>query len=264
MNNSIERAFANGKAFIPFITAGDPDLDTTERLICAMAENGADLIEIGIPFSDPVAEGPVIQRASERALATGITTDDIMDMVESVRKKTDVPLAFMTYINLIFTYGADRFMKRCKELDIAAVIIPDIPYEEKAELTPSCKKYGIKLISLIAPTSKDRIKMIAKEAEGFIYCVSSMGVTGMRSEMNKHISEMIDSVKEVNDIPCAVGFGVSTPEQAAEYAKYADGVIVGSAVVKIVEQHGKDSIEYVADYVSSMKQAIVRAERATA
>lgn len=264
MSNSIKKVFDNGKAFIPFLTAGDPDLETTEKLICAMADNGADLIEIGIPFSDPVAEGPVIQRASERALSTGITTDDIFDMVAKVRKTTDVPLAFMTYINLIFTYGAEKFMSRCSELDVSAVIIPDIPYEEKEELAPACKKYGISFISLIAPTSKDRIKMIAKDAEGFVYCVSSMGVTGMRSEMNNHISDMIDSVKEVNDIPCAVGFGVSTPEQAEEYARYADGVIVGSAVVKIVEQYGKDSIEYVADYVSSMKQAIVRAERATA
>lgn len=264
MSNSIKKVFDNGKAFIPFLTAGDPDLETTEKLICAMADNGADLIEIGIPFSDPVAEGPVIQRASERALSTGITTDDIFDMVAKVRKTTDVPLAFMTYINLIFTYGAEKFMSRCSELDVSAVIIPDIPYEEKEELAPACKKYGISFISLIAPTSKDRIKMIAKDAEGFVYCVSSMGVTGMRSEMNNHISDMIDSVKEVNDIPCAVGFGVSTPEQAEEYARYADGVIVGSAVVKIVEQYGKDSVEYVADYVSSMKQAIVRAERATA
>jgi tryptophan synthase alpha chain len=253
----LEQVFKNKKAFIPFITAGDPSLEITEQLVLRMAEAGADLIELGIPFSDPVAEGPVIQEADYRALAAGVTTDKIFAMVANIRKVNDIPLAFMTYANPIYTYGTERFMENCKKVGIDALIVPDVPYEEKEELKPFCDNYGITLISMIAPTSKERIHKIAREAEGFLYCVSSMGVTGMRSEINSNVGEIIHLVKEVKNIPCAVGFGISTPEQASKMATIADGVIVGSAIVKIVAQYGKDSVPYVEKYVRSMKEACI-------
>lgn len=252
----IKDAFKNGKAFIPFITAGDPNLDVTKELILAMDKSGADIIEIGIPFSDPVAEGIVIQQADERALSAGTTTDKIFEMVRKISAECSAVLAFMTYINPIYVYGVDKFMSNCRDCGISAVIVPDVPFEEKEELKPACDKYGIDIISLIAPTSKDRIKMIAKEAQGFLYCVSSMGVTGVRKQITTNIGEMIKTVKEVSDIPCAVGFGISTPEQAKEMVKYADGVIVGSAIVKIVAQYGENAVEPVSNYVKSMKEAI--------
>lgn len=254
--SNIKAAFENGKAFIAFLTAGDPCLHTTEELVKIMAESGADLIEIGIPFSDPVAEGEVIQRANMRALAAGTTTDKIFNSVENIRKNVNVPIVFLTYINPIFTYGTEKFMQRCKETGINGVIVPDLPFEEKGEISEMCKKYGVELISLIAPTSEKRIGNIAKEAEGFVYCVSSMGVTGVRSKISTDLEAMIKSVKEVKNIPCAIGFGISTPEQAAELAKISDGVIVGSAIVKIIEKHGKESGKYVAQYVTSMKNVL--------
>lgn len=256
--NRLDRAFKNGKAFIPFITAGDPNLETTERLVLAMAEAGADLIELGIPFSDPVAEGPVIQRADERALASGTTTDKIFDTVRRIRKITDVPLAFMTYLNPVFAYGSDVFMKNCRDAGVDAVIVPDMPLEEKGELSPYSEKYGVQLISLIAPTSNARIGAIAKEADGFVYVVSSLGVTGVRSEIVTDLGEMIRVVKSVNNIPCAVGFGISTPAQARRIAKVADGVIVGSAIVKLVEQYGEESVGPVSEYVREMKRAVLQ------
>jgi tryptophan synthase alpha chain len=254
--NKLNEAFSNGKAFIPFITAGDPSMEITEQLVLQMAEAGADLIELGIPFSDPMAEGPVIQDADERALSAGATTDKLFDMMRRIRESSDVPIAFMTYMNPIFTYGTDRFMKNCQEVGVDAVIVPDVPFEEKEELMPYCTKYGITLISMIAPTSNNRIRMIASEAEGFIYCVSSMGVTGIRTEFSNGVEEMIKLVKEVKDIPCAIGFGISTPEQAAKMAGISDGVIVGSAIVKIVAKYGSDCVPHVVEYVRNMKNAI--------
>lgn len=254
--NDIKSAFENGKAFIPFVTAGDPDLATTEKLLIEMSKNGADIIEIGIPFSDPIAEGVVIQEADLRALASGTTTDKIFDMVKRVRSEIKCVLAIMTYMNPIFVYGTDKFMSRCSECGISAVIVPDTPFEEKQELAPYCDKHSVELVSLIAPTSHERIRMIAKEAQGFVYCVSSMGVTGVRNEITTDIGEMVSLVKSVSDIPCAVGFGISTPEQAKKMAQLSDGVIVGSAIVKIVGKYGKDCIKPVCDYVKSIKDAI--------
>lgn len=254
--NRIKSVFENKKAFIPFVTAGDPDLETTERLVLAMAEAGADLIELGIPFSDPVAEGVVIQRADERALRAGTTTDKIFELVRRLRQKTAIPLAFMTYVNPIYAYGADKFLKNCRDTGVDAVIIPDLPFEEKGEIKPFCDNYGVTLISLIAPTSNERIAMIAREAEGFVYVVSSLGVTGVRSEIVTDLGAMIDLVKRTRDIPCAVGFGISTPEQAAAMGKVADGAIVGSAIVKLVEEFGRESMGPVGDYVRRMKRAV--------
>lgn len=254
--SKLTQAFVQSNAFIPFVTAGDPDLATTEQLVLAMAKAGADIIEIGIPFSDPIAEGPVIQAADVRALKGGTTLDGIFAMVERIRKKTAIPLCFMTYINPIHTYGPDRFLHACQKTGIDGIIVPDLPYEEKEEILPFCQKYGVTLISLIAPTSKERITKIAKDAEGFIYCVSSMGVTGMRKVITTDIGEMIRQVKKVKDIPCAIGFGISTPAQAKEMAACADGVIVGSAIVDLVAQHGKDCIAPVTTLVKEMKNAI--------
>ena len=257
--SNIYKAFENKKAFIPFITGGDPDLNTTKKLLIAMEAAGADLIEIGIPFSDPIAEGPVIQEASQRSLAGGCTTDRLFEMVKEARKTVKIPMVFMTYINPIYTYGKERFMKRCVECQIDGVIVPDLPFEEKSELSGICEQYGIDLISLIAPTSHDRIRMIAKEAKGFVYCVSSLGVTGVRTEITTNVGEMVKMVKEVNDIPAAIGFGIYTPEQARNMASVSDGAIVGSAIVKIVAKYGRDCIPEVVKYVTSMKEAVMEA-----
>lgn len=254
--SKLQQVFSKGKAFIPFITAGDPSLEVTERLVFQMAEAGADLIELGIPFSDPIAEGPVIQAASERALAAGVTTDKILAMVGRIRKSCQVPLALMTYVNPIFTYGIERFLKKCQAVGIAAVVVPDVPFEERKELLPFCSACGVDLISMIAPTSNRRIRMIASEAQGFIYCVSSLGVTGVRHKIGSIAEQMIKQVKEVKEIPCAIGFGVSQPEQAKQLARFADGVIVGSAIVKIIGRYGAGCVPHVVEYVHSMKNSI--------
>lgn len=254
--NKIQKAFADRKAFIPFITAGDPSLEITEQLVFRMTEAGADLIELGIPFSDPVAEGEVIQNANLRALSGKVTVDRIFDMVKRIRRTCSVPIAFMTYANPVYAFGSEKFLRNCQEAGVDGIIIPDLPFEEKGEILPFCSRYQISLVSMIAPTSKNRIQMIAKEAQGFIYCVSSMGVTGVRQHIGDEAREMVELVKNVTDIPCAVGFGVSTPEQAAKMAKIADGVIVGSAIVKIVEQYGTGCVPHVAEYVRIMKNAV--------
>lgn len=257
MISRIQKAFENEKAFIAFVTGGDPNIEVTEKLIPKMAEAGADLIEIGIPFSDPIAEGPVIQDADERALAAGTTTDSLFEMVKRVRACVDIPLVFMTYINPVYTYGKEKFFKNCAESGIDGVIVPDVPFEEKEELADVCRKYDVALISMIAPTSKERIAMIAKEAEGFLYCVSSLGVTGVRDAITTDISGMIKEVRKVTDVPCAVGFGIATPEQAKNMAAISDGAIVGSAIVKLVAKYGENCIEPVTEYVASMKKGVM-------
>lgn len=257
--SKIKTAFADGKAFIPFITCGDPDLETTAKVVRAAAENGADLIELGIPFSDPTAEGPVIQGANIRALAGGVTTDKIFDFVKELRSDVKIPMVFMTYANVVYSYGAERFMIKCRETEMDGIVIPDLPFEEKGEFADAAKKYGIDLISLIAPTSDKRIAMIAREAEGFIYLVSSLGVTGVRSEINTDLGSITKIIRENTDVPCAIGFGISTPEQAKAMAAVSDGTIVGSAIIRLLEKHGKNAAPYVGEYVKSMKQAVMEA-----
>ncbi len=252
--SKITQAFQQGKAFIPFITCGDPSLAITKDLIYAMEEAGADVIELGIPFSDPTAEGIVIQSANERALLTGVTTDSIFDMLTDV--SVSIPLVFMTYANVLFSYGIERFVKRAKEVGISGIILPDVPFEEKEEFSNICKQYEVDFISLIAPNSCERIAMIAEEATGFVYCVSSLGVTGVRSGFSSGISNMIETIRGNTSTPCAIGFGISTPEQAREMAQYADGVIVGSAIVKMCQQYGMDCVPYIKEYVATMKDAI--------
>ena len=254
--SKIRAAFQNGKAFIPFITCGDPDLETTAAAVRAAVENGADLIELGIPFSDPTAEGPVIQGANVRALNGGVTTDKVFGLVRELRRDVTIPMVFMTYANVVFSYGAERFISTCREIGMDGLILPDLPFEEKEEFQPLCQKYGVDLISLIAPTSENRIAMIAKEAEGFLYIVSSLGVTGTRSEIKTDLASIVKVVRENTDIPCAIGFGISTPEQAKRMADTADGAIVGSAIIKLLERYGKDAPAQIGAYVKSMKDAM--------
>lgn len=254
--NKISRAFENGKAFIGFVTAGDPDLETSEKTMLKMAEAGCDLIEIGIPFSDPIAEGPVIQEANLRSLSQGTTTDKVFELTERVSKQIDIPLVYMTYLNVLFKYGYDNFLEKAVKSGISGVIIPDLPFEEKQELQSVAEKYGIDVISLIAPTSENRIKMIASDAKGFVYAVSSLGVTGTRSEITTDLDTITKHIKDVTDVPVAIGFGINTPEQAKKYADIADGVIVGSAIVKIIAKHGKNAPDEVYKYVKEMKDAI--------
>lgn len=254
--SKIRSAFEHGKAFIAFITCGDPDLETTDAAVRAAVENGADLIELGIPFSDPTAEGPVIQGANLRALNGGVTTDRIFSFVRELRQDVRIPMVFMTYANVVFSYGADRFISTCREIGIDGLILPDLPYEEKEEFQPICRQYGVDLISLIAPTSENRIAMIAKEAEGFLYIVSSLGVTGARSQITTDLASIVEMVRRNTDIPCAIGFGISTPEQARKMASLSDGAIVGSAIVKLLEQYGKAAPEKIGAYVRSMKEAL--------
>ena len=254
--SNIAKAFNHGKAFIAFITCGDPDLETTAACVRAAVKGGADLIELGIPFSDPTAEGPVIQAANERALKSGVTTDKIFELARELRKDVTVPMVFMTYANVVYSYGTERFCDRCVEAGIDGMILPDVPFEEKEEFAPACRARGLAFISLIAPTSENRVAMIAREAEGFLYIVSSMGVTGVRSEITTDIGAMVKLVRENTAIPCAVGFGISTPAQAKAMADLSDGAIVGSAIMRLIAEHGKDSPEYVYEYVKSMKEGM--------
>lgn len=254
--SKIAEAFNHGKAFIPFLTAGDPNLEKTEEFILEMERSGADLIEIGIPFSDPIAEGIVIQEADIRALASGTTTDKIFDMVATVRPQVRIPLVFMTYLNPVFHYGYDRFFRRCQEAGIDGIIIPDLLFEEKGELDGIAAAHGVDLISMIAPTSEERIQKIAAEAKGFLYVVSSMGVTGVRSEITTDLGTILANIRKATDVPACVGFGISTPEQAAEIAGIADGVIVGSAIVRLAEQYGGHAAEHIGAYVRKMKESV--------
>lgn len=254
--SKIYKAFENKKAFIPFITCGDPDLETTGKCVREMVKNGASMIELGIPFSDPTAEGPVIQGANIRALSKGITTDDVFEFVADLRKDVTIPLVFMTYANVVFSYGAEKFMTNCSKVGIDGIILPDLPYEEKEEFLDVCEKYDVDLISMIAPTSENRIAMIAKEAKGFIYVVSSLGVTGTRTEIKTDLKSIVELIKANTSTPCAIGFGISTPEQAHNMAAISDGAIVGSAIIKILEKYGQDAPSHIGEYVKSMVQAI--------
>lgn len=254
--SNIKNAFKKGKAFIPFITCGDPDLDITKEAVKALADNGADLIELGIPFSDPTAEGPVIRDADMRALAGGVTTDDIFEMVNELRKDISIPMVFMTYANVVFSYGSERFMKNCSRVGIDGIILPDIPFEEKDEFYDDCQRYGVDLISLVAPTSQERIGMIASEARGFLYVVSSLGVTGTRRSITTDLNRIVTEARNYTDIPVCIGFGISTPEQASEISGLCDGVIIGSAIVKLLEKYGKKAPAHIGEYAGKICRSI--------
>lgn len=248
--NRISKAFENKKAVIAFVTGGDPDLETTEALIPEMAAAGADLIEIGIPFSDPIAEGVLIQEADERALRAGTTTDKLFEMVKRVRNKVNIPLVFVTYMNPVYTYGTERFAKMCAECGIDGVVIPDVPFEEKSEVSGACEKAGIELISIVVPSAKNRLNMIANEAGGFLYCAAS-------NSKISDVEKMIDKIKKISDIPCAVGYSISTPEQAQEATQYSDGAIIKSSIVSLVAKYGKECIAPVCDFVREIKEAVM-------
>lgn len=256
--NRIQSAFQDKKAFIGFVTAGDPTLDKTQEFVLEMERAGAALVELGVPFSDPIAEGPVIQDANLRALGAGCTTDKLFDMVANLRKKTQIPLVFLAYANSLYKYGYEKFCKRCAEVGIDGVIIPDMPFEEKQELVPVAQENKVAVISLIAPTSQERIQMIAREAEGFIYVVSSLGVTGVRDNITTDVEKIVKTIRDVTDTPVAVGFGISRKEQVTEYTTIADGAIVGSAIVKLVAQYGEDAAPKINEYVSAMVSGLAK------
>lgn len=258
--SKIGNAFKHGKAFIGFLTAGDPSVEKSCEYILAMEKAGADLVEIGIPFSDPIAEGIVIQEANIRALSAHTRLEDVFRLVEMVRASSQVPLVFLTYANPIFNYGKDAFFAKCAAAGVDGVIIPDVPFEEREEFAREAGQHGVDIIAMIAPTSKERIKEIAKVGQGFLYIVSSLGVTGTRSEITTDLKEIIDVVKSETDVPCAVGFGINTTEQAQQIAGIADGVIVGSAIVKIIAQYGEEAGPHVFEYVKAMKEAVRAAE----
>lgn len=254
--SKIKNAFANGKAFIPFITCGDPDLTTTAACVREMINNGASLIELGIPFSDPTAEGVVIQAANVRALQGGTTTDKVFDLVRDLRRDVKVPMVFMTYANVVFGYGAEKFISTCAAIGIDGLILPDVPFEERDEFQPLCRKFGVDLISMVAPTSENRIAMIAREAEGFLYVVSSLGVTGTRNKIITDLAPIMKVIRENTNIPCAIGFGISTPEQARAMANLSDGAIIGSAIIKLLERYGLDAPKHVGAYAKTITEAL--------
>lgn len=253
----IAEAFRDKKAFVAYLMAGDPDLETSSELILTAQDAGADLIEIGIPFSDPIAEGEVIQAASLRALQAGTRLDGIFGMVESIKDRMHVPMVFMTYANPVFVYGYERFFSRCSEIGICGIIVPDMPFEEQAEMKGPAGKYGIEVVTLVAPTSDGkRMEEMAKAAEGFVYLVSSMGVTGVRNEITTDLPALVSEIKVHAKVPVAIGFGISVPEQAKEFSRFADGVIVGSAIVRIIAQHGAEAKPALYEYISKMKKAL--------
>ncbi|USS90831.1 tryptophan synthase subunit alpha [Fructilactobacillus carniphilus] len=254
--SKVKQIFANHKAFVGFVVAGDPSLDATVDNILALAAGGADLIEIGIPFSDPVADGPVIAAADKRALDRQVTTDDVFAVIRRVREQSNVPLVFLTYANLVYQVGYQEFCRRCAELNVAGMIIPDLPYEEQDELLAATQEFDLDLIQLVAPTSKSRIKKIAQRATGFIYVVSSMGTTGTRDNFQTDLRAVTDEIRQYTDTPVAIGFGIHTPEQAHAMSQVADGVIVGSQIVELIEKAGDQAPEQLTAYVREMKRAI--------
>ena len=254
--SKITQAFANNKAFIPFITCGDPDLTTTHKLVKAAVDNGADIIQLGIPFSDPTAEGLAIQAANLRALKKKITTDDVFNLVQTMRQDISAPFILTTYANAVFSYGIESFFERCAQVGAEGVLIADVPYEEKDEFEGLALKHGVELISLVSPTSEHRIAKIAKEARGFVYIISSLGNNKSRDELLSDIRHMVKLVREHTDLPCAVGIGISTPEQAKDVAAISDGAVVGSAILNVIAQYGKEAAPHVGSLVKSMKDAV--------
>ncbi|KHO62730.1 MULTISPECIES: tryptophan synthase subunit alpha [Thermoanaerobacter] len=246
------------KALITFITAGDPDIETTYDIVLALEEAGADIIELGIPYSDPLADGPTIQASSQRALNKGVKIPDIMKIVEKIRLKSDIPLVYLVYYNSIFKYGIQKFLKESKDVGIDGLIIPDLPIEERKDILEEADKYDIYLIPLVAPTSKERIKLITENGKGFVYCVSITGVTGAREDIETDIEEYMKTVSQYTNMPKAIGFGISTPEMAKKLKDFSDGIIVGSALVeRIAKGYNKsEMLQEVKSFVSSLKEVL--------
>lgn len=258
MKNRIELKFdelkAQGrKAFIPFVTAGDATEQDTVDAVLALVENGADIIELGVPFSDPIAEGPVIQEANIRA--SHMTMQKVFELAGRIRKMISNPILFLMYYNQIYHYGAEAFMAKCAETGVDGLIIPDLPLEERGEIKAACDRYNIVQIALITPTSGDRISAICSGARGYLYCVSSTGVTGVRESFDTDFSSFMGAVKSCSDVPTAIGFGISTPEQVRELKKYSDGIIIGSAIVKLLAA-SEDKAAAAAEYARSIRAAL--------
>ena len=260
MNNSIDNKFKElkdkkEKGLITFITGGDPDLETSYKLVMEMFKEGADLVEIGVPFSDPVAEGPTIEKASMRALKSGTTTDKIFELVRDLRKETDKPILLMLYINLVYKYGCEKFIDRCVDVGVDGLIIPDLPLEEIDEVKAYTKDKGVLLINLVAPTTnEERLEKIVNVSEGFIYCVSSLGVTGVRSNITTDLEGFYNRIREKTDLPLALGFGLSNREQIESIKGYWDAFIIGSRIVNIVGEYGTDSINKVGAFIKDIKR----------
>lgn len=261
--NRIDMVFSNlravnKKALITFVTAGDPDIETTEQIIYEMERNGAHIIEIGVPYSDPVAEGPVIQAANERALKNGTRISHIFDMVKRLRTKTHIPLVLLLYYNTILKYGEEKFFSTCKKSGIDAVIIPDLPYEEKEEIMPFSQKYGVYIIDLVSPVSGNRVKKIASHSKGFIYCISSTGVTGIRENYDTDFKAFMDMITSVSNVPAAIGFGISGSAHVKMLKNYADGVIVGSAIIKKIHEctDKKEAVRAAGIFVKELSQSL--------
>ncbi len=246
------------KALIPFIVAGDPDLALTYRLVLSMAESGGDIIELGIPYSDPLADGPVNQRAAVRALKNKIKIKDIMALVKKIREKTQVPLVYLVYFNCMMQYGIKRFLSDCAESGVDGLVIPDLPYEERQNYKEFFAASSVDIIALAAPTSKDRIDEIVKDASGFIYCVTSTGVTGTRQSFGTDFAPFMEAVAAASPVPRALGFGISSPEQAAALKPYAEGIIIGSAIVQRIEESrdGTEAINRVSDFLREVKAVL--------
>ena len=253
--SNIKNAFQN-KALIGFVMAGDPDLETTKEIIISMSKAGADMVELGIPFSDPIAESSVIQSANLRALKSETYLPRIFEMIRDVRKTTDISIVFHTYINPVFNYGYEKFFKICNETKVDGVVIPDLPFEEKQEIKEYADNNEVDIISFVVPTDEERIKMISKDASGFIYFVPSIGATKVMEGHTKELTDVIEVLKKTTDIPVAIGFGINTVQQAEFFSKMADGIIIGNALVKIVEKYGKDSATHIFDYVKSLKNVM--------
>jgi len=262
--NRIEKVFKrlrqkDKKALIPYITCGDPNLEMSYRIALELIKSGADLIELGVPFSDPTADGPTIQRASERALKKPLCLDDIMALIQKLRKDSDIPLILFGYYNPFFSYGVRWFVKKAKEVGVDGVLIVDLAREESDEIEPYLKDAGLDMIFLLTPTSDSgRMELISKKASGFIYYISVTGVTGTSNKLDKCIKNSVFKIREFTDLPIGVGFGISNKNQAKEVSKWADAVIVGSALVKIIEEkkESKDLLPTVASFIHELKEGL--------
>lgn len=254
--SKIREAFTNKKAFVGFLTAGDPSLEKTEEFIITMEKAGASVIEIGVPFSDPIAESPVVQEANVRALSVdgGCTTDMIFDMLARVKDKITTPIVLMSYLNPVYKYGYEAFMAKCAETGVDGLIIPDMPYDERGELLPFAEKYDVDIISLVAPASKSRIRMIAEEAKGYIYVLPSLNAFDARNDIITDISGIVAEIRQVTDVPVILEIGVHYPE--GEYETIADGFVVENAIVNIIAKHGNEAAGPIFDYVKKTVESL--------
>lgn len=252
----IQEAFKNGKALIAFLTVGVPSLEDTVKYVLEMEKAGVNLIELGVPFSDPIADGPVIMEADVKALANHVHLPQVMEVAKEIRKYSNIPLVLLTYYNPVFSYPADRFFRDAEEIGIDGIIVPDMPHEEQMEIRPLADEHGVDIIQMVAPTSEARIRENVKSATGFVYVVSSMGVTGMRGDIKTDLKDIIQVVRDTTDTPIAIGFGIHTPEQAHNMAALADGVITGSGVVDIINKEGNKASEDLKVYLTGLRKGM--------